>query len=76
MPHYLPPEHEDSPASTFAQAQPAAGVVADDVPDEQNPAGKPKAKDATAKKVKADAYVADPAPGAPSQQVAPVTKKS
>lgn len=45
MPHRngLPPEHPDSPASPFAPQQPAAGVVADDVPDEQNPAGKPKA---------------------------------
>ncbi len=46
MPHYLPPEHEDSPASPFAPGQPAAGVVADDVPPEQNPAGGPKAADA------------------------------
>lgn len=45
-PHMLPPEHEDSPASPFAPGQPAAGVVADDVPPEQNPAGKPKAADA------------------------------
>lgn len=46
MPHALPPEHEDSPASPFAPGQPAAGVVADDVPPEQNPAGGPKAADA------------------------------
>jgi hypothetical protein len=46
MPHALPPEHEDSPASPFAPGQPAAGIVADDVPPEQNPAGKPKAADA------------------------------
>lgn len=32
MPHAVPPEHEDSPASTFATVQPGAGVVADDVP--------------------------------------------
>lgn len=31
MPHMLPPEDPDSPASTFAPFQPAAGVVADDV---------------------------------------------
>lgn len=48
VPHTLPPEHPDSPASPFAPAQPAAGVVADDVPDEQNKAGKPKAADAEA----------------------------
>lgn len=46
MPHALPPEHEDSPASPFAPGQPSAGVVADDVPPEQNPAGGPKAADA------------------------------
>jgi hypothetical protein len=46
MPHALPPEHEDSPASPFAPGQPAAGVVADDVPPEQNPAGGPKTADA------------------------------
>ncbi len=46
MPHVLPPEHPDSPASQFAPGQPAAGVVADDVPPEQNPAGGPKAADA------------------------------
>jgi hypothetical protein len=33
-------------ASQFAPGQPAAGVVADDVPPEQNPAGGPKAADA------------------------------
>jgi len=31
MVHTLPPEHPDSPASTFATVQPGAGVVADDV---------------------------------------------
>lgn len=46
MPHTLPPEHEDSPASPFAPGQPAAGIVADDVPPEQNPAGGTKAADA------------------------------
>lgn len=46
MPHALPPEHEDSPASPFAPGQPAAGIVADDVPPEQNPAGGTKAADA------------------------------
>ena len=46
MPHALPPEHEDSPASPFAPGQPAAGIVADDVPDEQNPSGGTKAADA------------------------------
>lgn len=46
MVHHLPPEHPDSPASPFAPGQPAAGVVADDVPPEQNPAGGPKASDA------------------------------
>jgi hypothetical protein len=48
MVHHLPPEHPDSPASQFAPGQPAAGVVADDVPAEQNPAGGPKAADAPA----------------------------
>jgi hypothetical protein len=33
MPHVLPPEDEDSPASTFAPFQPSAGVVSDDVVD-------------------------------------------
>jgi hypothetical protein len=44
MPHRssLPPEHPDSPASVEAPMQPAAGYVAPDVPDEQNPAGGPK----------------------------------
>lgn len=39
MAHALPPEHEDSAASTFAPFQPGAGVVADDKADvpEQNP---------------------------------------
>lgn len=35
-------------ASAFAPLQPAAGVVADDVPPEQNPAGGPKASEAEA----------------------------
>lgn len=46
VPHTLPPEDPNSPASPFAPLQPGAGVVADDVPDEQNPAGGPKASDA------------------------------
>lgn len=33
-------------ATSFAPLQPAAGVVADDVPAEQNPAGGPKASEA------------------------------
>jgi hypothetical protein len=47
MPHRnpLPPEHEDSPANPVAPLQPAAGYVAPDVPDEQNPAGGPKSSD-------------------------------
>lgn len=45
-PHSLDPSDPNSPASTFATAQPGAGVVADDVPDEQNQAGGPKASDA------------------------------
>lgn len=48
MPHLLPPEDPNSPASPFAPLQPAAGVVADDVPSEQNLAGGPKAADAPA----------------------------
>ncbi len=47
MPHTLPPEDENSPASTFAPFQPGAGVVADDVPDEQNQAGGKKASEAS-----------------------------
>lgn len=46
MPHSLPPEHEDSPASPFAPGQPGAGIVADDTPPEQNPGGGIKAADA------------------------------
>jgi hypothetical protein len=41
-PHNLDPSDENSPASPFAPAQPAAGVVAPDVADEQNLAGGPK----------------------------------
>lgn len=49
VPHSLPPEHEDSPASTFAPFQPGAGVVADDKADvpEQNPGGGISATEAT-----------------------------
>lgn len=55
VPHVLPPEHEDSPASTFAPVQPAAGVVADDVEAKgQNVAGGPTASAATKKKLGAD----------------------
>jgi hypothetical protein len=51
MPHSLPPEHEDSPASAFAPFQPGAGVVADDKADvpEQNPGKGISAKDADKK---------------------------
>lgn len=42
MVHNLDPSDENSPASPFAPAQPAAGVVAPDVADEQNLAGGPK----------------------------------
>jgi hypothetical protein len=50
VPHLLPPEHEDSPASTFAPFQPAAGVQADDVVEKgQAPKGALKASDAQAK---------------------------
>ena len=35
MGHQYPPEHENSAASPEAPFQPSAGVVADDVPDEQ-----------------------------------------
>jgi hypothetical protein len=45
MAHNLPPEDPRSPASPFAAFQPGAGVVADDVPDEQNQAGGTKAAD-------------------------------
>lgn len=48
MAHNLPPEDPDSPASPFAPGQPALGVVADDVPEVQNPAGGTKAADAPA----------------------------
>ena len=48
VPHVHPPEHPDSPASTFAPFQPAAGVVADDAAEKgQNVAGGPAASDAT-----------------------------
>lgn len=53
--HALPPEDENSAASPFAAEQPAAGVVADDVPDEQNKANAPKAADVTEKAAKAAA---------------------
>jgi hypothetical protein len=43
--HTLPPEHPDSPASPHAPFQPAANVNADDVPDEQNPTGGPRASE-------------------------------
>lgn len=47
MPHSLPPEHEDSPASTFAPFQPAAGVQADDAVEKgQSPKGALKASEA------------------------------
>jgi hypothetical protein len=46
MPHHLPPEHPDSPASPFAPGQPTAGVVADDTPPEQMGADSVKAADA------------------------------
>lgn len=50
VPHSLPPEHEDSAASTFAPFQPAAGVQADDVVEKgQAPAGALSASEATAK---------------------------
>jgi hypothetical protein len=50
VPHLLPPEHEDSPASTFAPFQPAAGVQADDVVEKgQAPKGALKASDAQEK---------------------------
>lgn len=63
----LPPEHEDSPASPFAPAQPAAGVVADDVPAVQNPAGGPKASTVTAEEARVEELnrtATDPAAGA------------
>lgn len=50
MPHMLPPEHEDSPASTFAPFQPAAGVQADDAVEKgQSPEGALKASEAQEK---------------------------
>jgi hypothetical protein len=50
MPHALPPEHEDSPASTFAPFQPAAGVQADDAVEKgQSPEGALKASEANKK---------------------------
>lgn len=69
MPHRgaLPPEHEDSPASTFAPRQPAAGVVADDkATPEQNPGGGPTAAEATQADVAAGGAVQDP-PGSRTQ---------
>ncbi len=52
MPHALPPENPLSPASPFAPAQPGLGVVADDVPEEQNPGGGPSAAEVTAEAAK------------------------
>lgn len=50
MPHVLPPEHEDSAASTFAPFQPSAGVVADDVVEKgQDASGSVGASEATEK---------------------------
>ena len=48
MVHTLPPEHPLSPASPFASEQPGLGVVADDVPKEQNKADAPTAAEVTA----------------------------
>jgi hypothetical protein len=45
MAHNVPPSDPNSLASPFAPFQPSAGVVADDVPDEQNAAGGVKAAD-------------------------------
>lgn len=56
MVHQFPPDDPRSPASTFAPAQPAAGVVADDVPPEQNPAGGPRASEVAAEDVDADKF--------------------
>lgn len=48
MPHIHPPEHPESPASTFAPDQPARGVVADDVKElDQDHAGNESASEAT-----------------------------
>jgi hypothetical protein len=50
VPHVLPPEHEDSAASTFAPFQPAAGVQADDAVEKgQSPKGALKASEAQEK---------------------------
>lgn len=81
MPHRgsLPPEDENSAASPFAPVQPAAGVVADDVPDVQNPAGGPKASEVSAEELNVEEYVetaSDPREGAgpvPAGQKDPVT---
>lgn len=61
--HALPPTDPNSPASPFASQQPALGVVADDVTDEQNPAGGPTAAEVTADAAKdaADQATADAA---------------
>lgn len=70
MPHMLPPEHEDSPASTFAPFQPAAGVQADDAVEKgQSPAGALKASEATKKYAGKEL---DTSPGHTGEAQAPV----
>jgi hypothetical protein len=70
MPHMLPPEHEDSPASTFAPFQPAAGVQADDVVEKgQAPKGALKASDANKKFAGKEL---DTSPGHTGEAAAPV----
>lgn len=70
MPHALPPEHEDSPASTFAPFQPAAGVQADDVVEKgQAPEGALSASEASKKF--ADKEL-DTSPGHTGEAQAPV----
>lgn len=83
MPHTLPPEDPDSPASTFAPVQPAAGVVADDVEAKgQNLAGGPTAAAATKKGLGSDyaekqteANEKADAPGERNSSAKPASKK-
>lgn len=73
MPHMLPPEHEDSPASTFAPFQPAAGVQADDAVEKgQTPAGALKASDAQEKYAGKEL---DTSPGHTGEAEAPVVNE-
>lgn len=67
--HSITPDDPRSPASPFAPAQPAAGVVAADVPDEQNLAGGPKPDEVSESTV--SGYLAETNNGGPGTVDAP-----